>query len=323
MALSPIFIGGCDRSGTTMLGSMLGAHSECLCIPEAHFVVDAIHWTDEGTAAYDPALVRREIAAHSRFRLWGTSLQSDPRTPEPPDGSYPQLIEGVVRRYGEQHGASPGHFWVDQTPWNTRFAATLFGLFPRAKMIHIVRDGRAVAASILPLDWGPSRIDAAATWWSAQVAFGLGAELRWGSERVMRVRYEELLREPEPTLRALCAFVGLEYEPAMALGTGLRVPEYTSREHALVGQPPEASRIDAWRGHLTLRQVEIFERVTGDFLECLGYEPLFGPRARPMTPREVIFSTLGEASGVIAKRIRHRLRKWRYRSAAAARPVIR
>lgn len=316
---TPVFIGGCDRSGTTMLGSMLGAHADALCVPEAHFLIDVIDW-HPGETAYDLSRALRKIGRHARFRYWGLRLQTMGPPPHAADSSYAELIRWIVERWGEQSGKPLRRFWVDQTPWNTRFAATLFELFPSAKMIHIVRDGRAVAASILPLDWGPSRIDAAALWWAAQVGYGLAAELHWGRDRVQRVRYEDVVTDPENTLRSICSHLEIEYQPEMAKGTGLKVPEYTARQHALVGKGLDARRVHAWRDRLTPRQIEIFERTTGDLLQCLGYEPMFGPSARAMSPAEVVRSSIGEASGAIMKRLRHRVRKWKYRTGAAARP---
>ena len=73
----------------------------------------------------------------------------------------------------------------------------------------------------------------------------------------------------------------MKYEPAMAAGAGEPAGRYHARQHRLVGQPPDRSRVDAWRESLTSRQIEIFEAEAGDFLTLLGYEPVFGIRARP------------------------------------------
>jgi hypothetical protein len=178
--------------------------------------------------------------------------------------------------------------WVDQTPSNFRRALTMLRMFPDARFIHIVRDGRGVAASILPLDWGPNDILHAAEYWMAHCAPGLATESQLGSNRVMRVRYEDLLTQPEPTLRRLSSFAGLEYEPAMAQGASYSPTPYHERQHRLVGQPPDRSRASSWNRTLTPRQIELFESVAGEFLEMLGYRPQYGIRARAAGISEVI-----------------------------------
>ena len=125
-------------------------------------------------------------------------------------------------------------------------------------------------------------------------AFGLAAESSFGPERVTRVRYEDLILEPRATLESLCSSLDLEFEEGMLAADGLRVPEYTTDWHKLVGSSPDPARIEAWREELEPRQIEIFESITGDLLTYLGYQPDFGVRARPISRREKIMPFLRE-----------------------------
>jgi hypothetical protein len=171
----------------------------------------------------------------------------------------------------------------------------------------LVRDGRGVAASVLPLDWGPNDVLRAADYWMARCAVGLAAELQLGPDRVMRVRYEDLLANPEKTLRGIATFAGLDYEPAMARGTGHWPNRYNERQHRLVGQPPDQSRAESWQQSLTPRQIEIFESAAGEFLETLGYQPEYGIHAQPARPSEI----LGMKFGGVVKWVRNNLRRRR------------
>jgi hypothetical protein len=184
-------------------------------------------------------------------------------------------------------------------------------MFPEARFIHLVRDGRAVAASLLELDWGPNNAFDAAQYWMARCAPGLAAESRLGRDRVLRVRYEDLVSETEATLRRVVSFAGLEYESGMAQGTGLRPGAYSQQQHRLVGTPPNPSRVDHWRRTLTPRQVEVFEAEAGDFLGSLGYQPLYGIRARPATRIEVLRLRLLDLPQRAANNLRRRLRERR------------
>ncbi len=97
---------------------------------------------------------------------------------------------------------------------------------------------------------------------------------------MLRVRFEDLVSAPETTLTRIADHAGVDYHPAMLTADGFQPP--TDRaQHRLIGRPPDASRAVAWRSRLSSRKVEIFESVAGDLLRHLGYEPRFGPRARP------------------------------------------
>src|SRR6188472_1560818 len=79
--MKPLFIGGCERSGTTMLGAMLGGHSRCLCLPESQFMDDQLAHADADGRVDSRAALSR-ILAHERFRLlW--DLPSDPAVVKP------------------------------------------------------------------------------------------------------------------------------------------------------------------------------------------------------------------------------------------------
>jgi len=290
--MRPVFVGGCPRSGTTLLGSMLGAHPRCLAIPESQFIVDMLREPESGP--FDAQRLGRRITEHFRFKTW--ALDIEPPTAEEAStiGSYPQLIEWFVSRYGAETGRLDRNLWIEHSPLNAQYAQTLFELFPDAQLIHIVRDGRAIAASVMKLDWGPNEPHLAAPWWAHRLAFGLAAESCFGPERVARVRYEDLILEPQATLEALTEFLGLDFQDEMLAANGLRVPEYTTDWHKLVGSKPDPARIEGWRNDLEPRQVEIFESITGDLLGYLGYEPDFGVRAKPISRREKIVPFLRE-----------------------------
>lgn len=272
-----------------MLGALLGSHSHCLCIPEALFWVETLHDWEGDLQNVDPLKAIRKIDRHPRFKIWGidldTSLWEHSSTPT----SYADLVEWIVQQYGKEHQKPAPNIWVDQTPSNMKYAATLLSIFPRAKMIHLVRDGRAVVSSIMALKWYGS-VDRATYYWLEKLSHGLAAETLYGSERILRVRYEDLVSSPEETLRSLCNFIEIEFQPRMVNGDGFDLPAFAQRTHALVGKSPVKDRINAWENELTAREVEIFENIAGDMLTFLGYTPKYGARARGIKDSERVAS---------------------------------
>jgi hypothetical protein len=308
-----IFIGGCSRSGTTLLGAMLGAHSDCICPPESHFKISVLSMCGRDKDAVDVQTALSLIQRHWRFKIW--ELDIDPtELPEKELGtSYPRLLGWIVARYAERLGKSGASIWVDHTPANIGDGPTLLGMFPRAKIIHIVRDGRAVAGSIMGLDWGPNTIIKTARWWLDAVAYGLALETllkEKGEKQITRVRYEDLVTAPEETLGRLCDYLGIDYQPQMAMASGFKPPRYTASQHTLIGKEPDAGRATRWETNLTPRQIEIFESRGHDFLNYLGYPLRYGLKARPPSLAE---RGIAGATEICRDQITNRIR-WLVRS---------
>jgi hypothetical protein len=269
-----VFIGGCHRSGTTLLGALLGAHPACLTTPESQFKTDALEATGvPDTEASTQANIERALNARSLSR-WGLGEDLLRHAANGARSDYGRFLESLVDGYSTCVDQSSYELWVDHTPKNVRHLQTLFNLFPDSRAIHIVRDGRGIAASVMPLDWGPNTIIAAAHWWVHHVAFGLAAEGYYGNDRVIRVRYEDLVSEPQAELRRICAWLDLDYVAEMSGGGGFEYAQGLFRYHSLIHNAPEASRATAWKNSLSEREISTFESRTNDLLPYLGYELL-------------------------------------------------
>ena len=301
-----VFIGGCSRSGTTLLGAILGAHGDCVCPPESHFKISVVRTcqAEDGSIDLDEAL--RFIRMHWRFKLW--NLHVDPS--QAPHTSYVDLLSWLVESYAEDRGLD-GRTWVDHTPENINYAPLLLELFPEARIVHIIRDGRAVANSILPLDWGPNTVVRAAPWWKAMVGDGLALEEALPQGQIVRVMYEDLVYEPEETVRDLCQKLDLAFEPGMLEADGFRPPGYTASQHEMIGRRPDPSRATRWKKTLTPRQIEIFESLAGDLLHEMGYTLTVEGEARAPTPWERSVANLKElVRGDIVNGIRWLIRSY-------------
>lgn len=273
--MRPVFIGGCHRSGTTLLGALLGAHPSCLTTPESQFKLDALDGIGVPDNLKDLQLVLNRARGMRSLHRWGLEELSLQIPDLEKKADYAGLLRQFVSAFGASIGQSSFDVWVDHTPKNVRCLPTLFSLFPEGKAIHLVRDGRGVAASVMPLDWGPNTIISAAHWWIHHVSFGLAAESCYGSDRVLRVRYEDLIADPKAELMRICAWLEIEYSADMTEGGGFNFARGMFRYHALVHDAPDPSRANAWRKSLSARQIMTFESRANDFLPCLGYDQLY------------------------------------------------
>jgi Sulfotransferase family len=223
----PIFVGGTGRSGTTIVGRLLGRHPDYEIIPvEARF-----HSSQDGLPAvlagketpetfverviekwYLPpggspklaAFVERGAldAALSRFlEMASVDLYAAART----------LIEELFDGYARSVGKSG---WVEMTPPNVLWGAPcLAQLFPELRLVHVVRDGRDVACSLVNLGWVPD-IEQALRWWETRMLQAHQLCKAVPPRSLHAVSFERLmLRDRTASLRGLLDFLGWTEAP--------------------------------------------------------------------------------------------------------------
>jgi len=290
--MKKVFIGGHPRSGTTLLGAMIGAHKSCICTPESQFKIRVLRKNNiqiGENVRLDKAL--NAIKRDWRFKIWGLKINSYPSHEVK---TYEGLLEYLIKQYALKTGKNNPDIWVDHTPSNIKNAERLLKLFSEVKFIHLVRDGRAVAASILPLDWGANTIYKAALSWKKRLIENINVENRLNNKILKRVKFEDLVQHPEKTIRDICNFLEIDYQETMIEGTGFRTPAYTKKQHSLVGKGPTTSEISAWERLLSKRQIEIFESINSDLLTYLGYDLKYPNDVRKITLSEKICSLIYE-----------------------------
>ena len=151
---------------------------------------------------------------------------------------------------------------------------------PEARFIHMIRDGRAVANSMLRVRFGPRTTHHAARKWVFEVAFNFAVQqIKNQPERFFNIWYEEFIIKSEDSLQAICQFIGIPYEPALTEKQGYAVPVNNARSHRLVGQPPDPARISSWQRELSTAEISIFEKQARDMLVLTGYEPVSAPES--------------------------------------------
>lgn len=174
----------------------------------------------------------------------------------------------------------------EQTPRNIFYAEELLRVYPEARVVHMLRDPRAVMAS-QRLRWQRRRLvnnktffphtqslrmwvnyhpyTAARLWASASRA----AQRLSDHPRFVPIRFEDLLESPEQTIRFMCDRLGIDFEPAM-----LEVPQINSSHQSSVGGARRGlhkDAIDAWRTTLPPGEAAIAERICGKLMAYYGY----------------------------------------------------
>ena len=268
----PIFIGGCSRSGTTMLASMLSSDKNYIAIPESHFKVDVLtKICPETNGLFDTTKIVRYFTNHFRYKVW---CLKDQVHIEEKYVDLPFLMNRLALMYGKQNNIENFKTWIDHTPGNMQYAPILSQIFKNSKFIHIVRDGRGFASSVKKLDWGFHDLVIIGRYWRDTLIRDLNNEMAL-NHRVLRVYYEDLVNQPEKTLLKVCDFLGLQYSETMLNGNGFIKPTYTEDQHKLIGKGIHKNRATAWKEELTKREIELFETVGANMLTHLGYQTQF------------------------------------------------
>lgn len=240
----PIFMVGAERSGTTLLGLMLGHHGELAWGGEMQFLVDLV--PSEGE--YPPVDVYSEWLELDRgFR--SSNLSIDPSL------DLPVLLDSFL----DQERAKARKPLVGATV-HKRFDR-LTQVWPDARFIHLVRDPRDVARSVIPMGWAGNTWVGVERWMEAE---RLWDRVRSGlsPDRYFEARFEALFENPEQFLTSLCEFLELTYDPAM-----LEYPADTTYEL------PRPEIAYSWKKKARSEEVQLVEARIGEMLTERGYSP--------------------------------------------------
>lgn len=280
--VSPIFVVGAPRSGTTLLSRILDGHP-ALGIADELIYFDIILNVRSVIPELDtPERIERlfqllpkmdhvpfwqgmeQVLAETRRRLLAD-----------PAPSYPRFYLLLMQVYADQRGAVR---FGEKTPWNVRHLDEIVALFPQARIIHLVRDPRANVASRRKLPRTSRDVVTAAVKWKLDVLAGrrFATGPNATPANYIEQRYEDLVADPEPQVRRLCAFIGEPFDPRMLALE--REPDVMFKDQPWkegVFKPVHTGSLQAWRKELTPAQARIVELVCAAEMRHFGY-PLDG-----------------------------------------------
>ena len=282
----PFFIVGSARSGTTLLRLMLNAHRAVAVPPESRFITEIQH----NDAPIGAERFLSALGSHKRFQAWDLPLEAVRSEIEADPVPYADAIAAAYRVYARLNGMS-STYRGDKTPRYVEDIPFIAGLFPEARFIHLIRDGRNVALSYANVPFGPKNVSKAASLWASRVQKGCQDGRALGRGRYIEIRYEDLVEDAPGEARDICEFLELEFDDGMLEYTERArdaVLDRAARFNPNVTKKPTQTR--SWTTEMPDGQVAIFEAIAGDCLSELGYKRRF-PRP-PMGAR--IAATLGK-----------------------------
>lgn len=276
MPSSGIFLFGMERSGTTLLSMLVGAHPE-IAVPLATaglwYAFDE-RQPDYGHLATEGDLQRivTDICAHERIRRWDEPISPQDVLPFCRVGDYASVIAAFHTAYARKKGKSR---------WANIDIATLDRLhrtnelFPEAKFIHIYRDARDVALSTQTMPYRSGNLAECAHAWTRRLTMNFRMGRVLGAERYLAIAYEDLVNTPETILTRLCSFLGVGYSPRMlayAEDAAAKVPADRRWLWPNLDGSLDRSATQRWKSGMSAAKRIVVERYAAPLLRELGYE---------------------------------------------------
>lgn len=262
---SPVFIIGQARSGTSILTTLVRKHLRIAFGTESQFIIRVGRRIRTWGDLADRENRRRFVAelANERFflrtrRNYGFELDQEAVVAVSAAGTYRSVLDAVFGQLAAQMGCGR---WGDKTPEYAHHLPELYALYPDARYVHVVRDGRDVALSTFRTQFGAKNVHTAARDWVRSIESVERFRIAHPKARVLDVRYEDLLDDPEGVFGALIEFLQI------GGGDGL-----AQRIGAAARLELRSGNSSKWRTGLKPPERRRFEAIGGTLLSHYGYD---------------------------------------------------
>ena len=285
----PFFVIGVARSGNTLFRRILTSHSQ-LHIPPETFVLGEVMqaFRRYGRKLDWPELVRLvlgQFELHPEYHtidVWLGPLAARLAHAPRDQRNLAAVLDGFYRFHAGAAGKTDAARWGDKTPLNSLYSSTLEGLvevFPDAQFLHIHRDPADVIYSHLSGGF-MRRVEEASERWLTVMNNVKAFEARHPGA-CHTVRYEDLVGDSERTVRGVCDFLEVDFEPDMLssernAGQLGDVPAWYW--HQNVNRPIDGRNVGKGRSYFSPAQLARMKALIGAEVERLGYPEIEVPR---------------------------------------------
>lgn len=265
------FLLGVARSGTTILSLLLDSHSAIAIPYESHFIVPYFDRTYAFDTPSDRITLVRSILQEPYVAQWDCPLTVDDVTLTNCT-CLSATIREIFHAYARKRGKT---LCGDKTPSYITEVDTLHTLFPHAKFIHVVRDGRDVATSLVKQWWGPNDFVSAIRYWERSVTLATKMLCMLPPSQTLMLRFEDLIDAPRTTLQRILAFLGVQFEEGMLSAylslASAKVGNRIHLHHNNLMRTLSPDQRGKWRRHMRHSDQAIAHEVAGALLNKLGY----------------------------------------------------
>lgn len=290
--MQQFFVLGNPRSGTSLLRLILNNHSQIVVPPECGFFLwwskKYEHWTEKNNN--DKKEVEQfisDLRLSKKIETWDLDFNILRRNIEKEKPkNYLTLCQQVYLTFAQQKNKTPVIIG-DKNNYYIEHAKELHKLMPSAQFIHIIRDGRDVACSYKAIKkictnspYKPvlsTDIVEIAKEWKKNNENVLDLSQKLTNERIISIRYEDLVSKPEETAQKLAYFLKVPYDPNMLLyyknnQLNKEEPPQTLDWKLKTLEKPDESNVNKYKKLLTSAEIEYFNNIGSELLRKFGYE---------------------------------------------------
>ena len=271
----PFFIIGSDRSGTTIMQTLLDNHPNIAIPPESHIYHNySSLFQSCGKSEYLKCRTRfvDDLLRDGRIKTWKMELTSHDRESLLEQLTRADAIDYLFMRYAKKQNANR---WGDKTPEHIGFLNLIIQDFPNALFIHLIRDGRDVAESFKRVPWGPSSIIGTSRNWKKQVLSGRTFFEEVSFKNCLEIHYEDLVTNTTALLKEIFDFLDEPYiDTTVNYENSSLCKNYLSLDvaHNSLKGGIVTNKIGRYMKSLTDREIELFEYIAGDALDIFKYQ---------------------------------------------------
>lgn len=262
---SPVFVIGHGSSGTSLMVELLRRHLKIAFGTESQFIIRIarrlgsygdLHDSDNSRRLVSHLLQERWFERCKRFEYFPDVESILSRVEEP---SYAGILRAIFEGLADQMQMVR---WGDKTPNYLNDLDTLDELFPDAKYIHVIRDGRDVALSLKSRCFGANNAFRAAHCWRSAIDKADEFSLRLRPEQIVNVRYEQLLGSPVESFAMLARFLKISDPDGCLLDEIKRA----------IPDSIKSGNCDKWIKSMSARETRTFDQIACQQLLRHGYD---------------------------------------------------
>lgn len=269
---APFFIFGCCRSGTSLLSRMLNQHANIAVPYESHLFNTfhkLLHYYGDLSRQCNVARLVDDMLTSDVMRDWDPALTRNEILGNLKRNNFCGVVDAVLSTYAIKTGKAR---WGEKTPHHIYYWDYISHHFPNAKIVHIVRDGRDVALSLMDARFGPKSVYSCAQYWQHYLAEIEEVKKKAPPGTIHETSYEKLLKNPGTELAMICDFLGEEFLSEMLdfhKNTSAYKTDTQNQKNLMM--PLLKGNIGKWHHQMSPKSASIFEAIASDTLKNYGY----------------------------------------------------
>ena len=273
---NPFFIIGSGRSGNTLIRAVLNNNSKISIPPESfvlssiikkHYIYSFLNWDEYSSLILGEF---QKIPKEFPWNLDYNQIKMDLLNLKKEERSLAKIIDFIYTSHSNK--TFPDfQVWGDKTPLNTLNLFWINKLFPNAKYINLIRDGRDVVNSYLKYGRYNNINEACRRW---ILSIKNVEKFKKINSNILNIKYEDFVTNPERKSIEICNFLGISYEDKMLeYHKNLNLMGDTLlSHHRNLKNPINQNSIGKWKNELSFREQAVVENLLYHYLKKYNYE---------------------------------------------------